>query len=801
MINIHKNKNGAALVLVLGFLAILMILIIAFATQSRTERLAGRAYLSSAQTRHLLNTALARSLAEIDKSEGGGVYPEFYAIGSEGSGTNRQLLADSIDFSHEEEFIPGPGSALYQAFSKIYQHATEWKSVTNGHGEPVGRVGFIIMNTSGLLDANHVGGLGDISTQQYVERGAGLSPEEIQLDKRLIEEFNQSDTSFPHVDITNPLGVLHDSDNTFQAPALAFVYNRENAWNHFETLRDVNELNRRFNPDIFASNTELFNTFSYSPQNDVREYMGRSEADLATALIKEELEKNEAIPDPDFVLNQLRDYLDTDTLPENEDGEYTDHSVEPVPLINELVLDCNFTFFPQIELNEEGSNEVTSVIITNSYSLNLEAWYPFVGYENANTYAVKINATPEQSAELPSELFADVSEWVGDYNLPGTISIPGSDPHNFEVFSAEFGTTVFGTNEMNDLFADMQSDVQFPSIICTDSSDEKVDQVINLELPLETAVPEELLPIITALSENLFNASTATATSNRFAVAMACIDPRLNGDGENLDHWKEDAAAGENASAGSLGAINSGFISDYTSTPDPTDKIFVRNQDRIDTPWEFTYFLYDQSQPWKTFQMLEENDDDNTRFVMENLSPYAHGSPLHGRVNPYSPYTNVIASVFMNMPLNEFDTPEIERLDADSAKDAAVLFMKHVAENGWPDNAADYGNNIDFDELGQVVKETNPWVLESFFRNTYELFNPRDTLYTILLAAQNGTDANKDGSISDDEVRSTQKAVVYIWRDPKTSKSACVFYGLTDSLQSSAKENWSSILKDFNPEL
>ena len=65
-----ESRSGAALLIVLGFLAILTIIIIAFTTQSRMERLSGRAYLVNAQTRQLLHVALTRALEDLESSSG-----------------------------------------------------------------------------------------------------------------------------------------------------------------------------------------------------------------------------------------------------------------------------------------------------------------------------------------------------------------------------------------------------------------------------------------------------------------------------------------------------------------------------------------------------------------------------------------------------------------------------------------------------------------------------------------------------------------------------------------------------------
>lgn len=747
------KREGAALVIVLGFLAILTVLVIAFTAHTRTERLAGRAYLDTAQTRHLLHAALARAMEDIDDAFGGATYPTNLALHSTGD------VAGSFYFDVEEDYLPLGNDAISDAYEAALDQA-EWQAITAGTSA-VGRIGYIVVNTSGLLDANSVGG---------DPRDAGLSPREIQL----------SGTA-----------------NTIAA-------DRDTKWRRYETLRDLRTLNG-------LSSIADFSTFSFSPPGDTRLFMGTNSATLNVAALRDELKKIDAIPDPEFVLNQLRDYLDTDTLPEDENGDYTDLSVEPVPMVNELVLTCDFTFFPQLEeIEDEASGEmvmeVTSVVISNRYSLAVEVWYPFVGYINPNSYSMRINDLPLVGEQIIDEeefyvpLLGDVLLWTGAFDIPETATIPYAPPHDSEFFSSLIVEEATSSDDLIALFASMAEDIQFPLIACEEESGTMVDRVLQLELPLQTAVLDELVPDIQNMASNLF-AITAVETSNRFIVGMACIDPRLNWDGTSTNQWKEAVASGETATADTLGEINLDMIA-LIETPDPTNIVFVRNEDRIDTPFELTYLLYDENQPWKTFQFIEANDNDGTRFILENLSPCANGPPPSGRINPYSPHTNVLAAAFLDMPLDEFNNPATKRMDADQAKQAAVLFMEQVAKNQWPANGARCSDGMAYGELTALVRDDNPWVAEAFFRNTYELFNPRDTLYTILLVAQGGTDADGDGGISDDEVRSTQQAVAYVWRDPDTEKAAVVFWGLSDTLQSSIGSGgatWSSILDAFKP--
>lgn len=809
MDNRHQNKNGAALLIALGFLAILTILIIAFAVQSRTERLSGRAFLSSARTRHLLQTSLAMAMEDIDTTAGSD-YPAFFARGLQGNSSLR--LADSIDFINEEIFFPVANPLIGNAYDTELDAAT-WETVAVGGTNPVGRIGYIIINTSGLLDANAVGGIEGRDTlgnaDDYITRGAGIHPKEIQLSSKsnLIPELNASDSGFDHPGSDHPAKVT----NKNLEAGLALVRNRNRAWRRFESLRDLYLLNadETVEPNIFTSPIESFSTFSYRPpEDDGRVFMGTNLTTVTerAKTIADQLQLNPAI-DADFVMNQLIDYLDTDKVPVD-----LDFSVEAVPLINELALACSFSFTPEIVV-VDGEATVVSVKIGNTYALALETWYPFTGYGNEDSYTVAIEDRPVQDGFLPEELFGELTDgdgrlsaWVGNFSVLSMYNEPGESPARFDLYTNSLSTTVGSANELVGLFEDMQTDIAFPSITCTDAGGNLVDQVEDLELPVGMAVANDLMPLIEGLSISLFDAATAVDVTNfNFVVSMECIDPRLNSDGTQTNLWVDDVGAGEGASAGSLDDFNDTAIREHSNPADDIRKVFVRNEDRIDSPWEFTYFLHDTSKPWQTIQMLAEHDPDNTRFILDALSPYAPDTkPRHGLVNPLSKHPNAIASVFLGIPTDEYNLPALNRANETQAREAAQLLMGHVALKGWPDRPSAYADGFDLDEVGRIlgIDLDNRWETEAFFRNTYELFNKRDSFYTLLLAAQAGTDADGDGRIGDDEVRGTQKAVAYVWRDPQTGKAAVVFWGLADTLRSRAVggQSWSEILQAFDPD-
>ena len=162
----QKNKQGIALVIVLGFLSILTIMAVGFVIAMRTERLVSRSYQEAASARQLVDTALARALNEIESVVADNFYPDFSSYGS----TNCLLsLGDGqgeINFQAIIDFLPG---ALTDEVTEAVQQA-RWTTLVDVQGNTNGRIAYVVANCSGFLSAN---------TPMQTDRGSGLSVGEI----------------------------------------------------------------------------------------------------------------------------------------------------------------------------------------------------------------------------------------------------------------------------------------------------------------------------------------------------------------------------------------------------------------------------------------------------------------------------------------------------------------------------------------------------------------------------------------------------------------------------------------------
>ena len=739
----HSKKDGAALIIALGFLALLTITIVAFSVQMRTERLAGRGYLSAAQNRQLLHTALSRALEDIEMESSGTNYPDFLALGSlESSG---DYLADDLDFSTEDGYLPGSNSLIYAEYLDVLNNETQWQAIDGPNGRPIGRVGYIILNTSGLLDANSVGG---------INRSSGISPQELSIDPSLLYELAPFSTN-------NNFALLSSNGESTSDASRAFTVNREAAWNRFESLRDVKTLNQDDDERVIISQPESFSTFSLFPSSTNNRVELSATIDPATftnILGKCNLTTEEA----SAVYESYLDYIDTDDIPSTLSGSTT----EAVPMINEVAIE-NLNFLQE-------TLDPTNVIYKLSGDLYVETWYPF-----ANTHST--NSTLElRSAKPDKELADEILEGAGFIGDEGFITITvvyeGNVGKSFilKLFSEDPEITVsgnfmtthynFGFDQLVSLSAALDEDAIAISIHILEESievitDAPVDRVENIRFEFNNE------------SSAIFNSQYASA-----------IDPRINHDFQNATHWSLDLIGSENTINRT---IDWGEESELTQKSNI--RFYVRNGPMRNAA-ELSHLS--TGIPWRTVRLYGGQNQ-----TLHPVLDYFHvnetrwtASKHPGLINLNSPHTNVLATAFLNAPIQNTPTNTSFTVSSDLA---LQLSSNLLALSGASHNLSKIGlavsNNIPgWAEFTDAQKD-------SIVGNTYRLFGWRDTHYTLLLAAQ---------TLAGDEVQSTQQAVAHIWRDPVTGKCACVFYGLSSTLRSSiggSHLRWTPILQAFKP--
>ena len=173
------QRQGIALVTVLGMLCLLVVLAVSFAIAMRTERIAGRSYTDTVRVRQLTHAGLARAIGAIDA-------------------TNQFYLGSPL-------YTPGGGAPLFSGSATNYiplgavgtisavTNLIGWTNVVTyptSVGSTAGRIAYLVVDCSGYLDANRSGG---------GTRSNGVDGSEITLDPAvLVDSVGLPSATFFH---------------------------------------------------------------------------------------------------------------------------------------------------------------------------------------------------------------------------------------------------------------------------------------------------------------------------------------------------------------------------------------------------------------------------------------------------------------------------------------------------------------------------------------------------------------------------------------------------------------------------
>ena len=323
----QPSSPGIALVMVLGILAVMVILAVAFAVSMRTERMAAGNYANGVRARQLAHVGLARALNDLalqlgtnglNSFGGGSICPSWSATNSYYS-TNYVNTATNLLAGSATNFVP---RALWSA-AWVADGRVQWVPIVSPVDSfTMGRVKYLILNCSGLLDANWAGG--------GATRGVGTNPMELALGN--MPELN----------------------------AATFLADRAED-RRYETLEELVTLNTAFNDQKVFN----FNVYSYAPAGPwpTNQPLVNLAGDETKLLLRQGLIINAftnsgfSLLDAGALFTNLLDYVDLDDVPRNFET-----SVEPVPMIS------------KIKCASVTGSDVDKYNITVVFTL----WYPFV---------------------------------------------------------------------------------------------------------------------------------------------------------------------------------------------------------------------------------------------------------------------------------------------------------------------------------------------------------------------------------------------------------------------------------------
>ena len=305
MIQLKKRSNeareGIALIMVVGLLALMMVLAVAFAIYMRTGRVSAGNFKNDVVTRHLLPVALNQVLSNIVHSVGASAYPPWDVLCSAGMDAAPEVT-NGVALDYVPRGVLGTNTI-----------SPKWVDVT-----PDTRVAFLVLNCSGLLDANYAGG---------GIRGGGTNAAEIQV------------------------SVAESGVDT----------NKLVAKRSFETIQELG---------VELAASQKFVTYSYFPQLPYSagnapvilagDLTGATKSnEIVTALIASGINRADA---PNVYL-ALLDYVDSNDVPQNLWSPCT----ESGPMFNEVQVTLQYSNAP-----------AASSLYTMKGWVDVEASYPFV---------------------------------------------------------------------------------------------------------------------------------------------------------------------------------------------------------------------------------------------------------------------------------------------------------------------------------------------------------------------------------------------------------------------------------------
>lgn len=315
------SRAGIALVIVLGMLALMMLVSVAFSVYMRTERIAASNHKNDVRVQLLLQACMNKALAEIDDM----IPPGVTSIESVPGWTNGVYIGTPLPgigpdpvFNTNNcfnKYVPG---VLTGALSS----AVGFQLFSTGNK---GRYSYIALDCAGLLDANYTDG-----TNRYF----GTNVHEVQIG---------------HLrEIPSPVS----RDN--------FIFARENWFKRFESLDDVATL--ATNPAVgFTASPDVFMYYSrFSKPANVID-VGGSVSNLLADRAKITAGFLNALSLDPFVFGRqgyragvlftnLIDYVDSDPMPGNLGNTsvaavVTGPYVDSFPMLNEFQVTNRFRFF------------------------------------------------------------------------------------------------------------------------------------------------------------------------------------------------------------------------------------------------------------------------------------------------------------------------------------------------------------------------------------------------------------------------------------------------------------------------
>jgi len=823
----NTSRSGVALIIVLGFLSIMVMMAVAFLIQARTERMVANSTLEAQRGRQLVRSGLTAAMNDysielfgqryILPPPGMAVFPSVAPTAATAvpSGEDKDLGDSGIFLMDGEARQWIPRRYMTQAVTNAVADA-EWILVRedprNGNSPVLGRYAYVCFDMSGGIDANLIaltpgvanvgiktnGPAKPIARSSARDIGMGLLPETADAStfKALRKGWRGFDNLSELILLTNGKYNGGEGDTALTYKGVKYAYSDE-ADPDIEDVTWLPPDNPRWTGDkveykagLISSRVSDLVPYSLAAYRGVYDIGGAKwnkprlcevGTDWAAVLTDSKL-SGQVVSVPNAV-KAILDYLDPDSLPQ---GNPDYPSVEAVPMFNEISMEYNLDFVAGDPLNGVPDDLYLNV------KLECETWYPFPSADNVSGASYSI-ASPTMGGGYEEDNAPDIfircaifppldkntkltqmgspistlGAVVPDFNSGKPKKVSGNIEYRFKVESTNVSSTCklaiqrFKTNE---------------------------DKGIYL---MSGGTPADLM----SFQADLSGSDATLSIGETKTYYSEAEDPRLNHD---VSSWKKAVKPD-----GSMGEINgSAKAVGYGAEGGPGYFMYCRNA-AMKTPAELGYVPTGTS--WGTIDLCTPAGADAlSELVTEPEILDAINSSMgtyytNGTINPNTTSSNVLISAFAGLNLAE--VPNVSKPVKDAITDDAMRSgLTAEMTNDWAaalaasmmtDSAskkiaapaaggaflsgADWVRTAAMKSSGLLADQgLNKNQRESLIRNTWGLFSPNNSLFTVLVIGQairEGPGQKGDLNLEngEDMITGERRGVALVWRDPYPS--------------------------------
>ena len=764
------RRRGVALIVVLGFLSLMIMMAVAFLTQTRVERLVAAASLEGMRTRQMGQTAIAAAMQDYLNAMKQ-VTPaqkdnDIFLSGDldvtmnnhysgEKLGDDRLVVGKVEDWLMDEHLDAAKGGG--DASDDIRNAEWIWvREEPGSRSRILGRYAYACFNMSGLIDANLLGSEYGDDVPDY---GSGTNRNNVR--KMLLDAVSASPATG---------GERQRKLNKYQI-----------MWKGFDTPAALRNLtdgkvndgqpgapNRWEGVDIDEAAVGGISVADLAPYSYSVIHMeggdGKKKIQATADKITADPDFGATIlagADPENVKKALMDYEDADLLPQGGKADYP--SVEPVPMFNEVGV--------RIGLVETAAGTDTNTgMAVSTYDMQVhvkpEFWYPFPSDLNPNSsfeFAPTMGGdrNPSGAADIWVQIVGrdaggtsvDLKAAVFTPATPETVTsekgkpyVPSTATGGEYVFTLPL-TDVSDVSKLSSGMALRIGNIRLRNLTLKQGG-QTVDAMATDE-PIDFFFRPAPVLLAGVLSE---------------MKSAEVDDPRFNHLG---DHWTK-----SDASPPSFGGTNESAIAAINQVVgiDPGNSFFCRNE-KMKCPAELGYIP--TGTPWETLNIL---GNDGIRFMNRLVCDDQIYSLLNtkqvyftnGTINPYTRHTNVINGALYGIDIREVpgmpgEPKSEERLSANDLKPIVKAVMESQVKNGpagWGAVLGDSGINPDLNKNHLIAMLSNTW----------GLFNESDRLFVVVVVAQSikeGADETGLGNWNqtDDMITGERRAVALCWMD------------------------------------